>query len=118
MPEGGFHGGDGTTPPLVAFFTADFVGCLMTQARASGDCLKTPINDLNVMNTHALRSFPTEVGLNVYESNDFNLDIPLDSLIEIEDRISLIQTASRGCLIDQSQSDAFPVIHRLKTPDG
>ena len=51
--EGGFHGGDGTAPPPLAYFATGFTACLMTQIRAFSNRLNIPINGVVVNGTIA-----------------------------------------------------------------
>lgn len=116
--EGGFHGGDGTAPPPLALFTAALAGCIMTQIRAFGKRLKVQVDGLDVATRLHWKGTPTTAGPYESEPVGFNLDITLDSPAGIDEQVALIRAATKGCFIEQSLSDKFPVTHRLKTTDG
>ena len=115
--EGPFHGGDATAPPPLALFVGGLTGCIMTQIRAFAKRLKVELNDLKV---------ETRVEWNwkavdrVYETapRSFELDIFIDSSDPQERVVELIETAKRGCFIEQTLGVPNTIRHRMKTPDG
>lgn len=115
--EGGFHGGDGTAPPPLAYFTAALTGCVMTQIRAFAKRLKIEVEALDLqVNLHWRGE---QKGQEPYQSMPvgFQIDIRLESPQSVEERINLIEHAILGCFIEQSLSKEFEVIHRLWVED-
>ncbi len=115
--EGSFHGGDASAPPPLALFVGGLTGCIMTQIRAFAKRLKIEVGDLSV---------ETRVEWNwravdkVYETapKSFEIDVMIDSP-EPQDRVvELIETAKRGCFIEQTLGVPNTIRHRMKTPDG
>ena len=115
--EGGFHGGDGTAPPPLAYFAAGFTGCIMTQIRAFSKRLDIPIDGLKVSARFAWEA--RQKGRDPYVSgpDGFGFDIEIDSKAPKEDLVRLVEAAKRGCFIDQTMAVANTVGHRLKIGD-
>lgn len=115
--EGSFHGGDASAPPPLAMFVGGLTGCIMTQIRAFAKRLKIDIGDLSV---------ETRVEWNwravgkVYETapKSFEIDVMIDSPEPEERIVELIETAKRGCFIEQTLGVSNSIRHRMKTPDG
>jgi uncharacterized OsmC-like protein len=115
--EGEFHGGDSTAPPPLALFVGALTGCIMTQIRAFAKRLKVELNDLDVQ-TRVEWDWRA-VG-RCYETapKSFEIDVMIDSS-DPEDRIiELIETAKKGCFVEQTLGVQNTIRHRMKTPDG
>ena len=112
--EGKFHGGEDTAPPPIAYWAAGFTGCIMTQIRAFSKRLKIPINDVTVKARFEWEGH--QVGLNPYITapKGFGFDIAIDSEESEADLVRLVETAKKGCFIDQTMAVANNVGHRLK----
>jgi uncharacterized OsmC-like protein len=115
--EGAFHGGDATAPPPLALFIGGLTGCIMTQIRAFAKRLEVPLNDLSV---DARIEWDWEAKGRVYETapKSFELDIDIDSPASRERVIELIETAKKGCFIEQTLGQKNSIRHRMKTADG
>ena len=112
--EGGFHGGDGTAPPPLAYFATGFTGCIMTQLRAFAKRLDIEIKDLTVTGRFAWEA--NQTGRDPYVSGPvgFGFDIEIDSDASPDDLKRLVEAAKKGCFIDQSLAVANNVGHRLR----
>ncbi|MEM8578678.1 MAG: OsmC family protein [Pseudomonadota bacterium] len=115
--EGAFHGGEASAPPPLALFVAGLTGCLMTQLRAFAKRLKVPLDDLSV-ETRVVWNW-AKAGP-VYETapKSFEIDLLIDSPAPRADVERLIDTAKKGCFLEQTLGQANTIRHRLKTPDG
>jgi uncharacterized OsmC-like protein len=115
--EGAFHGGDASAPPPLALFIGGLTGCIMTQIRAFAKRLKVPLNDLSV---DARIEWSWEAKDKVYETapKSFELDINIDSPAPIEQITNLVETAKKGCFIEQTLGQKNTLRHRIKTGDG
>jgi len=115
--EGAFHGGDATAPPPLALFIGGLTGCVMTQIRAFAKRLDVPLIDLKV---DARIEWDWEARGKVYETapKSFELDIDIDSPAPRERVIELIETAKKGCFIEQTLGQKNTIRHRMKTADG
>ena len=115
--EGAFHGGDASAPPPLAMFVGALTGCIMTQIRAFAKRLGVSLDDLKVetrvqWNWHAVGR--------VYETapKAFEIDVLIDSP-DPEDRVvELIETAKKGCFVEQTLGVANTINHRMKTAGG
>ena len=115
--EGSFHGGDASAPPPLALFVASLTGCIMTQIRAFAKRLRVSINDLNV-ETRVIWDW--EAKGKVYETapKAFEIDVFIDSDDPPEMVEQLINTARKGCFIEQTLGRQNTIRHRMKTKDG
>ena len=115
--EGPFHGGDATAPPPLTYFVGGFVTCLMTQIRAFAKRLGVTLNDLDV---HTRVQWNWKQAGRVYETapKSFEIDVLIDSPDPEEKVIELIETAKKGCFIEQTLGQGNTIHHRMKTPDG
>jgi len=115
--EGAFHGGDATAPPPLALFVGALTGCIMTQIRAFAKRLKVELNDLDV-ETRVHWQWRA-VG-RVYETapKHFEIDVMIDSPDPEERVVELIETAKRGCFIEQTLGVSNTIRHRMKTVEG
>ena len=115
--EGSFHGGDSSAPPPLAMFVAGLTGCIMTQIRAFAKRLQVSLNDLQV-ETRAVWNWQAKG--RVYETapDAFEIDILIDSSDEQSKVVTLIQTAKKGCFLEQTLGRANTIRHKMKTSDG
>jgi len=115
--EGSFHGGDATAPPPLALFVAGLTGCIMTQIRAFAKRLNVNLNNLGV-ETRVVWNW--EAKGKVYETapHSFEIDVMIDSSDEQSKIIELIETAKKGCFLEQTLGRANTIRHRMKTPSG
>lgn len=112
--EGGFHGGDGTAPPPLAYFTAALTGCLMTQIRAFAKRLKIQIDGLEVKTR--LHWTGTQEGNEPYVTApvSFDMDVDIQSPASDADLRRLLEAAKKGCFLEQTLMQGLVVGHRLK----
>lgn len=112
--EGPLHGGDGTAPPPLALFSAALAGCLMTQIRAFARRMRVPLQGVEVRARLRWRAEQEGAGPYVSAPGGFELDIELDSAAPIENQISLVQAAQKGCFIEQCLAPGVILGHRLR----
>lgn len=115
--EGGFHGGENTAPPPLAYWATGFTGCLMTQIRAFAKRLGIPIDGVSVVARFAWHGRQTGREPYVTGPAGFGFDIEIDSDAPEDDLIRLVEAAKKGCFIDQTMAVPNNVGHRLKTGD-
>ncbi len=115
--EGSFHGGDASAPPPLALFVGGLTGCLMTQIRAFAKRLDVRVDDLRV---EVRVVWDWAKAGRVYETGpkSFEIDVFLDSPDAEEKAVALIETAKRGCFIEQTLGQANTIRHRLKRGEG
>ncbi len=115
--EGSFHGGDASAPPPLALFVGGLTGCIMTQIRAFAKRLNVKIDDLKV-ETRVQWNWQA-VG-RVYETapKAFEIDVLIDSPSPEDKVVELIETAKKGCFIEQTLGRQNTIRHRMKTADG
>ncbi len=115
--EGAFHGGDASAPPPLALFVGSLTGCIMTQIRAFAKRLRVNLNDLDV-ETRIVWDW--EAKGRVYETapRSFEIDVMIDSDDPAERVVELIETAKKGCFIEQTLGRTNTLRHRLKTDGG
>ncbi len=115
--EGAFDGGDASAPPPLAMFIGRLTGCIMTQIRAFAKRLDVPLGDLKV---DALIERIWMAKDRVYETAPcrFELDIYINSPASQERVIELIETAKKGCFIEQTLSQKNTIRHRMKMANG
>ena len=111
--EGPFHGGDASAPPPLALFVGGLTGCIMTQIRAFAKRLGVTLNDLTV-DTRVEWDWAKQG--RVYETGpkSFHLDILIDSDDPRDKVIELIETAKKGCFIEQTLGQTNTIRHRMK----
>lgn len=111
--EGAFHGGDATAPPPLALFVGGLTGCIMTQMRAFAKRLKVPLNDLKV---DVRVQWDWAAAGNVYETaaKSFEIDLYVDSDAPLDAQLNLIETAKKGCFIEQTLGQKNKIKHRLR----
>lgn len=111
--EGPLHGGDGTAPYPLAYFSAGLAACVMTQLRAFAMRLSIPAGALAVnVRCHWQAE---QTGSQPYESAPvaFTVDIDLGDDVSEPDKRRLIAAAEKGCFIEQSLKPGI-VRHRMK----
>jgi uncharacterized OsmC-like protein len=115
--EGSFHGGDASAPPPLALFVGGLTGCIMTQIRAFAKRLGVKIDDLKV-ETRVQWNWQA-VG-RVYETapRAFEIDVLIDSPSQEAKVVELIETAKKGCFIEQTLGRQNTIRHRMKTANG
>lgn len=111
--EGVMHGGDGTAPYPLAYFTSGLTACIMTQLRAFSKRLRIHVTDIRVNTT--CRWQAQQYGTEPYESqpDGFTLDITLDGDATVSDKKRLIACAAKGCFIEVALKPGV-VKHRLR----
>ena len=111
--EGASHGGGGTAPYPLAYFTSSLTACVMVQLRAFARRLKIEVGEIAV-NTrcHWER---TQYGGTPYVSQPvaFTMDIDLGPNMAEADQRRLLAAAEKGCFIEASLKPGI-VRHRLK----
>lgn len=114
--EGPIHGGDGTAPYPLAYFTSALTACIMTQLRAFARRLGIAVGGIAV-NTRCHWT-AQQWGDAPYESLPlgFTMDIDLGSDATGADRRRLVEAACKGCFVEQSLRPGL-VQHRLKNGD-
>ena len=115
--EGPFHGGDASAPPPLALFVGSLTGCIMTQIRAFAKRLRVPLTDLQV---ETRVQWNWEAKDRVYETapRSFEIDVLIDSDAPIQKVRELVQTAKKGCFIEQTLGQSNAISHRIKTSTG
>jgi len=114
--EGPFHGGDGTAPYPLGYFTSGLTTCIMTQLRSFSKKLGVPVTDILVDCRCHWQA--TQVGAAPYESEgvEFRLDIDLHGDASVEDKKRVIDAAGKGCFVEAILKPGL-VKHRLKVGD-
>lgn len=115
--EGAFHGGDASAPPPLALFVGSITGCIMTQIRAFAKRLGVTLDNLDV---HTRVQWNWRAVGRVYETapQSFEIDVLIDSPDSAEKVVELIETAKKGCFIEQTLGVSNTINHRMKTADG
>ena len=111
--EGPLHGGDGTAPYPLAYFTSGLTACIMTQLRAFSKRLAIDVTEFTV--DCRCHWEARQVGGAPYESAPvgFTLDIDLQGGASEADKRRLIAAAEKGCFIEVCLKPGI-VKHRLK----
>ena len=115
--EGSFHGGDASAPPPLALFVGGLTGCIMTQIRAFAKRLGVKLDDLKV---ETRVQWNWEAAGRVYETapKSFEIDVLIDSPDAEDKVVALIETAKKGCFIEQTLGRQNTIRHRMKTGGG
>ena len=115
--EGSFHGGDATAPPPLALFIGGLTGCIMTQIRAFAKRMDITIENLHVETTIHWGWTPKD---RIYETHpkSLDIDISIESPSALEDQITLVNAAKKGCFVEQTLAQRNQINHRIKTPEG
>jgi uncharacterized OsmC-like protein len=100
--EGGIHGGEGSAPYPLAYFTSALTACVMTQIRAFAKRLKIPVGEFSVRIRCHWEARQT--GNAPYESAplSFTMKIDLGDDISESDKCRLVAAARKGCFVEQS----------------
>jgi uncharacterized OsmC-like protein len=111
--EGGIHGGDGSAPYPLAYFTSALTACVMTQIRAFSRRLNIHVGRYSV-NTRCHWE-ARQIGKAPYESApiQFTMDIDIEGDVDEPAKRRLIAAAQKGCFVEQSLKPGL-VKHRLK----
>jgi uncharacterized OsmC-like protein len=114
--EGGIHGGDGSAPYPLAYFTSALTACVMTQIRAFSKRLGISVEGFLVKTRCHWEA--RQVGNAPYETApiEFTMDIAIEGLASEADKRRLVAAAQKGCFVEQSLRPGL-VKHRLWT-DG
>lgn len=112
--EGAYHGGDGTAPYPLAYFTSGLTTCIMTQLRAFSKRLGIDCPEFTV-NCEARWQAEMEDRNAPYESRGvgFRLDIDIKGSASVEDKKRLIAAATKGCFVEVIIQPGL-IKHRLK----
>jgi len=115
--EGGIHGGDGSAPYPLAYFTSALTACVMTQLRAFSKRLNIDIEGFTV-NTRCHWE-ARQIGNAPYQSAPigFAMDIDIQGSATEADKRRLIAAAQNGCFVEQSLKPGL-VKHRLKVDNA
>jgi uncharacterized OsmC-like protein len=115
--EGGIHGGDGSAPYPLAYFTSALTACVMTQIRAFSKRLNIQVEGFTV-NTRCHWE-ARQSGNAPYHSApiEFTMDIDIQGSASESDKRRLIAAAEKGCFVEQSLKPGL-VKHRLKVGDS
>jgi uncharacterized OsmC-like protein len=111
--EGPYHGGDGTAPYPLAYFTSGLTACIMTQLRAFSKRLNIDVTDFSV-NCRCQWQAEQE-GVEPYKSRGvaFTMDIDVGDRASLEDKKRLMAAAEQGCFIEVCLQPGL-VKHRIK----
>jgi uncharacterized OsmC-like protein len=111
--EGGIHGGDGSAPYPLAYFTSALTACVMTQIRAFSKRLGIPVDGFTVKTRCHWQA--QQNGNAPYESAPvaFTMDVDIESNASEADKRRLLAAAQKGCFVEQSLKPGL-VRHRLK----
>ena len=115
--EGSFHGGEASAPPPLALFVGGLTGCIMTQMRAFAKRLDITLTDLSV-DTRVVWDWQATGRTYETAPKAFEIDVSIVSDDPHERLVELIETAKRGCFIEQTLAVPNTIRHRLKTADG
>lgn len=115
--EGGIHGGDGSAPYPLAYFTSALTACIMTQIRAFSKRLNIEVRGFSVNTRCHWRA--EQHGRDPYHSAPvgFTMDIDIDADVDDLRKRQLVEAAQKGCFVEQSLRPGI-VKHRLKTAAG
>ena len=111
--EGGIHGGDGTAPYPLAYFTSGLTACVMTQICAFSKRLGIPVGRFSVKTRCHWQA--QQSGNQPYESAPitFTMDVDIEGDASEADKRRLLAAAEKGCFVEQSLKPGL-VKHRLK----
>lgn len=110
--EGGFHGGDDTAPPPLAYFATGFAGCFLTQVRAFAKRMDIQFSALSTsgyvewwIETDGRKPYTTG-------PQQFAIDLNCETTASTDRLIELVEAAKRGCFVEQSLV-SVPIKHRI-----
>lgn len=115
--EGGIHGGDGSAPYPLAYFSSALTACVMTQIRAFSRRLGVPVERFTVDTRCHWKAHQT--GSEPYISSPvaFTVDVDMQGDVPDADKLRVLAAAEKGCFIEQSLKPGL-VKHRLKSGDS
>lgn len=115
--EGGIHGGDGSAPYPLAYFSSGLTACVMTQIRAFAKRLNVPIGAFTVNTRCHWKAEQT--GNEPYVSSPiaFTVDVDIQGDVSDADKLRVLAAAEKGCFIEQSLKPGL-VKHRLRSGDA
>ncbi len=108
------HGGDQTAPAPLAYFAAALSTCLTTQLRTFAKKLRIEVRGMRV---RARCEWVAEAqGRDPYVGSPvaFDVDIDLDTDADEDDQRRLLETAKKGCFVEQTLGQSNTVNHRLR----
>lgn len=110
--EGGYHGGDASAPPPLAYFTTGLVTCLMTQLRASAKRLRISIGLPKI--DARIEWKGDQVGNLPYvaRGHEFRLDIDLQTETPLAEQKRVLEAATKSCFVEVILN--VPIRHRLR----
>src|SRR3546814_5716327 len=102
----------------IHYFAAGVVTCLMTQVKAFAKRLRIPVENIEMQAVFHWKL--EQKGRDPYVSNPvgFTIDIELDTDAPLEDRVRLIEAATKGCFAEQTMTPLCTIDHRLKAGDA
>lgn len=111
--EGDFHGGDGTAPSPLAYFTGALAACLMTQIRAFAKRLNVSLDGVTIEGAAHWQAHLSGRKPYTTEPLGFDLDVKIDSNASTAQLAELVRAAKKGCFIEQTLSRTNVVNHQL-----
>jgi uncharacterized OsmC-like protein len=111
--EGPLHGGKGTAPYPLAYFTSGLTACVMTQLRAFSRRLNIEAGEIAI-NTRCHWE-ALQQGDEPYESApiSFTMEVEIGGDATEADKRRLLLAAQKGCFVEQSLKPGL-IKHRLK----
>ena len=111
--EGGIHGGDGTAPYPLAYFTSALTACVMTQIRAFSRRLNISIDGFSVKTRCHWQARQRSKAPYESEPVAFTMEVDIEGEASETDKQRLLAAAQKGCFVEQSLKPGL-VRHRLK----
>jgi uncharacterized OsmC-like protein len=115
--EGGIHGGDGSAPYPLAYFSSALTACVMTQIRAFSKRLKVPIESFTVKTRCHWQAHQSGNEPYVSAPVAFTVDVDMQGDVSDANKLRVLAAAEMGCFIEQSLKPGL-VKHRLKSGDA
>jgi uncharacterized OsmC-like protein len=115
--EGGIHGGDGSAPYPLAYFSSALTACVMTQIRAFSKRLGVPVEKFTVNTRCHWKAQQT--GNEPYVSSPvaFTVDVDMQGDVSDADKLRVLAAAEKGCFVEQSLKPGL-VKHPIKSGDS
>jgi uncharacterized OsmC-like protein len=98
--EGGIHGGDGTAPYPLAYFTSSLTACVMTQIRAFSKRLGIPVGRFSVNTRCHWQAQQSGNAPYVSAPIAFTMDVDIEGDASEADKRRLLAAAQEGCFVD------------------
>ncbi len=111
--EGGGHGGGGTAPYPLAYFTSGLTACVIVQLRAFARRMKIEVGEISINTRCHWERLQYGGAPYVSQPVAFTMDIELGSNVPEGDQRRLLAAAEKGCFIEASLKPGV-VRHRLK----